>query len=32
MDFGTGALEADPKDDLAAALARLGRVFMARDS
>ena len=26
------ALASDPKDDLAAALARLGRAFMARDS
>jgi hypothetical protein len=26
------ALEAEPKDDLAAALARLSRAFMARDS
>jgi hypothetical protein len=29
---GAGALAADPKDGLAAALARLGRAFMARDS
>ena len=27
-----GILDADPKDRLAAALARLGRAFMARDS